>query len=114
MVSQTTVYCPIRPLPSVMLLSVCPSHSQVVLVDSGADANRMDVALARELSLDSFTLSKPMEATALDGWLLWRVTHHTTPVTISFLDEDSETLSFHLVRSHQHPLILGFPMVSSA
>lgn len=40
LVSQTTIAnCPSRPMPTVILSSLCPSRSQVVLLDSGSDAN---------------------------------------------------------------------------
>lgn len=110
LVSQTRILkCPSRALPSVTLSSVSGSRSLAVLVDSGADANLMDASLVRDLGLDTILLPEPLDATALDGKLLWRVTHHTTPVEMSFPDGHKEILSFHVFESHQHPLVLGFP-----
>uniref|UniRef100_A0AAV2KQN4 Uncharacterized protein n=1 Tax=Knipowitschia caucasica TaxID=637954 RepID=A0AAV2KQN4_KNICA len=62
----------------VTITSLCAPHKQVVMVDSGADANLMDIDLAKGLGLEFVPLATPLVATALDGRLLWRVTHLTT------------------------------------
>lgn len=82
-------YSPSHPMPTVTVSYHCSPVSQVVVVDLGADVNLKDVTLARELSLDSMPLSTPLEATALNSQLLWQVTHHTTPVTVTFPDRHS-------------------------
>lgn len=53
----------------------------------------MDTSLTRDLGLDAAQLPEPLKATALDGKLLWRVTHHTTLIEIPFPDNHKETLS---------------------
>lgn len=68
-----------------------------------ADTNLMDTRLAGELRLNSVPLPKPLRVTALDGRQLWQLTHHTIPVTVTFQDNHTETLSFHLFDSTLRP-----------
>lgn len=84
-----------RQRPTVIFTSAGSSHPQVVLVDSGSDANLIDAALAEKLGLDLVPLAKHLIATNLDGRILQRVTHRTTPVTFTFPDDHRETLSFY-------------------
>lgn len=79
------------------------------LTDSGADANFMDMRLAKRLNLSSVCLDFPLSATALDGRLMYVVTHCTSPVTLTFSDAYSEKISFILYNVQQHPLVLGYP-----
>ena len=111
--SRTTLsVSPPRVFPRVSITSPTASLSQEVLVDSGFDANLMDTGLARRLGLEVRLLSEPLEASALDGRLLSRVTHHTFPVQLTFPDHHTETICFHLFQSLQHPLILGHPWLT--
>lgn len=71
----------------------------------------MDWRLAKKLSLELFLLQKALEANALDGRLLYGVTHHTQPIQLAMAKGDSKCLSFHLFNSPQHPLILGLPLL---
>ncbi|KAK7926171.1 hypothetical protein WMY93_008481 [Mugilogobius chulae] len=69
----------------------------------------MDWSLAKKLQLTVSPLPKPLEANALDGRLLCRVTHRTQPVEIVMSRGHSEHVSFHLYSSPLHPVILGLP-----
>lgn len=69
----------------VLTPAVVSSPSQVVsvgaLIDSGADESFMDWGLARKLKLCE-PLTSPLEAKALDGRLLFKVTHVTQAVKL--------------------------------
>uniref|UniRef100_A0AAQ4QLT0 Gypsy retrotransposon integrase-like protein 1 n=1 Tax=Gasterosteus aculeatus aculeatus TaxID=481459 RepID=A0AAQ4QLT0_GASAC len=82
------------------------------LVDSGADENFMDWRLAKRLNLKLIPLPKQLEAHALDGRLLCKITHRTDPIQMIISERHSEALSFYLFDSPSHPLILGFPWLS--
>lgn len=79
-----------------------------VLIDSGADESLMDWDFAKKLNLKTDLLARPIEASALDGSLIFRVTHKTEPLTV-IIDDHHELMCFHLYSSTQHSLILGFP-----
>ena len=79
-----------------------------ILIDSGADESLMDWDLAQKLKLNTKQLSKPLKASALDGTLIFKVTHKTELLKV-IVDDHHELMNFHLFHSHQHPLILGFP-----
>lgn len=66
---------PSHPLPSVTLSAGSSSVQQAVLADSGADASLMEAQLVERLGLSRIPLPSAVEATALDGRRLWRVTH---------------------------------------
>lgn len=100
---------PSRSLHHITLTSPTETKNSTVLIDSGSDANLMDFKVAKELGLEFISLSKPLEASALDGHLLCHITHYSQSVQLAFPDNHTETLSFHLFESVQHPLILGFP-----
>ncbi|XP_075871528.1 uncharacterized protein LOC142881256 [Nelusetta ayraudi] len=79
------------------------------LVDSGADANLLDKDLAGRLQLDLNPLDKPIRVQSLDGQLLTQITHVSQPVQVSFPNNHTELISFHIFRSPQYPLVLGLP-----
>ena len=83
--------------------------TQGVLVDSGADESLMDWGLAKRLGITTVPLTSPVDASALDGKLLFRVTHITEPVQVTIDDIHTERLRFHLFDSALHPIVLGFP-----
>ena len=110
LVSRTTTQAfGSRLLPLVSLTSPSLTLSHPVLVDSGADANFMDIGLALRLGLAPLPLSHPTFANGLDGRPLCKVTHYTPEITLSFGDKHTETIWFHLYKAPLHPLILGFP-----
>ncbi len=71
------------------LSSSTQSLSHPALTDSGADANFIDKDLASKLNLLFFRLDSPMSATALDGLLMYLVTHRI-PATLTFPDAHTE------------------------
>lgn len=104
-----TVSNPSSLQPLVSLCSSSVSLQQSVLVDSGSDANLIDSTLAKRLNLRLFRLQCPLEACALDGRPICRVTHRTQSLTLRFPDQHTERISFHVYHSPMHPLILGHP-----
>lgn len=98
-----------RALPSVTLSSPSVSVKQGVLVDSGADADLMDQSLASRLALKLLPLDQPLRATALNGQLLWQVTHRTESCQLTFSDGHTEQLSFLVIATTATPVVLGFP-----
>ena len=86
-----------RQLTTVQLLVHSQWHSLQALVDSGADENFMDIRLADELKLEREQLQDPLEASALDGRLMYRVIHRTQPVQLIVAGNHLETISFHLL-----------------
>ena len=103
---------PSRPLMTVQLGCSGRNHPVSVLIDSGADANLMDMALASQLGIGQVVLEEPIHATALDGRLLCRVTHRSAPLPMTMSGNHNETLTFHLINSPQQPVILGYPWLT--
>lgn len=85
------------------------SHTLATFIDSGADANIMDEELAHQLGIGRVSLSSPLSASALDGYLLGTVTQQTTPVHVLLSGNHHGTIQFHSLRSPLIPLILGYP-----
>lgn len=96
-----------RQFTEVTLSSEFLSLKHIALIDSGADASLMDVNLAKRFP--PVPLDSPVPATALDGHMMYLVTHCTSPLTLTFPDSHTERLTFHLFEAPQHPLVLGFP-----
>lgn len=72
-----------------MLTSTSQSHSLSDLIDSGAGVNFVDYSFATKLNLEPVPLDSLLIATALDGRLLYKVTHCPPPVKLVFLDGHS-------------------------
>lgn len=51
----------------------------------------------------------PLPASALDGHLLGTVTHQTMPVHMLMSGNHHDTVQFHILRSPNPPLLLGYP-----
>ena len=83
--------------------------TQGVLIDSGADESLMDWGLAKKWNCGVIPLTQPLKASALDGRLLFTVTHCTMPIEVTVNATHTEHMTFHLFDSAQHPLILGYP-----
>ena len=105
----TTADFPSRSMTQVEVSNNEHSIALKVLVDSGADANLMDWGLAKRLKIASVPLTQTLEASALDGTLMCKVTHRTMPLKITIDHEHSEYMTFHLFNSAQHAVILGYP-----
>ena len=69
------------------------------LIDSGAEDNLMDEALAKQLGCTVEPLDKPISALALDGKVFTEVTHKTLPVSLVISGNHHESLSFFLITS---------------
>ncbi|KAF7690920.1 hypothetical protein HF521_011217, partial [Silurus meridionalis] len=78
-------------------------------VDSGADAEFIDLKLAQQLLVPMEPLPIALLIRALDGSLLGRATHCTKPLLMSVGELHQEWLSFLVIISPQDPIILGFP-----
>ncbi len=100
---------PSRPSTHAHLISSEASLELAVFVDSGADESLMDWGLAKQLQLTLEPLPVPQEATALDGHLLFRVTHRTPFLRLIMSGNHSEMISFLIIDSPEVPLILGHP-----
>lgn len=90
----TSITCP--PF-FVILLWGDQSKSLWVLIDSGADESFMDATMVSELSISTQLLSVTMDARALDGRSIGRVTCSTVPVHIRVSGNQSETIQFLLI-----------------
>lgn len=103
--------CP--PLPRFTLQAkintLAASHSVLALIDSGAEQNLMDGALAQQWGIPSTALPTPLQVSALDGTQLSVITHKTQPLSVTLSGNHTEQLSFFLFDSPQTPLVLGFP-----
>lgn len=66
-----------------------------VFIDSGADESLMDWGFAKRLNLETEQLAWPLEASALDGSRLFKVTHKTEPWNV-IIGDHQEHLCFHL------------------
>ncbi|XP_062414642.1 uncharacterized protein LOC134107167 [Pungitius pungitius] len=77
---------PSRPRIHAQLFFQDKSYTVPVLIDSGADANLLDQDLAFKMGIEQIALERPIRATALDGRLLCRVTHQTTPLRLEMSD----------------------------
>ena len=74
LVNHTTIFS-IRPLMQAQLITSSQTITLPVLIDSGADESIIDWRLAKKLKLHFISLPKSVEAPALDGRLLCRITH---------------------------------------
>lgn len=65
----------------------------------------MDIMLTTQLGTTWEPLAKPMEASALDRYLLCSVTYRTVPAHLGMSGDHHETLTFHLINT-QHFLLI--------
>uniref|UniRef100_A0A3B4X4G4 Ty3 transposon capsid-like protein domain-containing protein n=1 Tax=Seriola lalandi dorsalis TaxID=1841481 RepID=A0A3B4X4G4_SERLL len=71
-------------------------------VDSGSDTNLMNLSLVRSLDLSQLQLQRPLEVKAVDDNPLGRITHHTQSVKVTFPDNHTESISFHVFPAMSH------------
>ena len=109
LVSQTVSSTYHRVLTPTVISTPDQEVSVKVLIDSGADESFLDWGLARRLRLCVSPLASLIEAQALDGSLLFKVTHVTVPVKFIISDSHTEAMTFHLCSCPAHPVILGLP-----
>lgn len=93
----------------VTLCSNHVSHALHALVDSRAEQNLIDFALAERLHLPLIALDSPIPVTALNGQMFSQITHQTGPLTLLTSGNHRETITLHTVASPDSPLILGYP-----
>lgn len=81
----------------------------LTLLDSGAEGNFLDHQLAVPAGVELELLEDPITALALNGSLLAKVTHKTSPVTLIQSGNHQETITFHVMDAPDTPLVLGHP-----
>ncbi|KAL2083550.1 hypothetical protein ACEWY4_021323 [Coilia grayii] len=77
-----------RPLLRVALQLPSLSRSLTALIDSGSEANILDITLAQQMGLEFHRLPSPVPARALDGHLLGQITHISEAVGMLSPGED--------------------------
>lgn len=77
----------------------------MVFIDSGSDANFIDINLVESLSLSRETLQKPMSVYSLNNQLLHQVSKITVPIIMSIVNYQ-EMIMFHVIDSPQQHLVL--------
>ena len=84
------------------------SIQSLALLDSGATTCFMDETFVRKHNFPVVRLSKPIPVEAIDGRMLSSsiVTKATVPLILQ-LGTHQEALSFYLITSPRHPIILG-------
>ena len=80
-----------------------------VLIDSGADGNFIDYELVSQANIPTIALSKPKEVLAIDGKLLYRVTHHTEPISLALSGNHHELIELYVISSPMSPVVIGLP-----
>ena len=94
-----------HPLTQVQVSAPDKTVTLEVLVDSGADADLLDWSMVKRLNIKTEILPQPITARALDGKILFNVTHVTEPITLTFADKHTEDIRFNLFNSALKPLI---------
>ena len=78
-------------------------------IDSGADDCLIDLEFANQAGIPLVPLSTPLSVQALNGNHLGRVTHQTTPLSLTTSGNHVETLCFKVLKSSSAPIVLGRP-----
>ncbi|KAJ8349833.1 hypothetical protein SKAU_G00249630 [Synaphobranchus kaupii] len=73
-------------------------------MDSSAHGNLIDAEIASQLHLPSIPLQDPLEALAITGAPLIRITHVTPPVSLLLPGKE---IVLYIIRSPQAPIVLG-------
>uniref|UniRef100_A0A8C5N9Y2 Gypsy retrotransposon integrase-like protein 1 n=1 Tax=Gouania willdenowi TaxID=441366 RepID=A0A8C5N9Y2_GOUWI len=81
----------------------------MAFVDSGADESFIDRSVVRQMAISTKPLDSPIDAKALNGKLLARITHQTRPVTLRLSGNHAEKIPLHIIDCPQTPLVLGIP-----
>ena len=82
------------------------------LVDSGSDDNLIDYEFATQAGIPLVPLAVPLSVQALNGQPLGKVTHQTSPLSLSISGNHIETISFRILQASSAPLVLGPPWLS--
>lgn len=78
-----------------------------ILIDCVADDDFIDANIAAQANIPVMELPYPKDASALDGKLLNRVTHHTTPITLTLPGNHHESTELFVISSPFSPVVLG-------
>ena len=79
------------------------------LLDSGAGECLIDVTLARQAGIPLEPLDATLSAQALDGHSLGKITHRTSPLSLTLSGNHMETIQFYVLHAPTAPLVLGHP-----
>lgn len=71
-----------------------PVHA---FVDSGADGDFIDKDFVSQANISTFPLDERMEVSAIDGNLLVKVTHMTSPLSLTLSGNHRETLRLFVI-----------------
>lgn len=80
-----------------------------MFVDSGADDNFTDCNLVTQANISTQKLSESKEVLAIDGRLIERATHKTTPISLTLSGNHHETVELFIISSPLIPVVLGVP-----
>uniref|UniRef100_A0A8C1V5B8 Gypsy retrotransposon integrase-like protein 1 n=1 Tax=Cyprinus carpio TaxID=7962 RepID=A0A8C1V5B8_CYPCA len=123
-------HCPNKPTPSKVsipsgnLFTKCltlvmtityASYVQCVsaLIDSGSALNLIHHELVAKLNIPVIPCIPPIHITAINTQPIGKgITHQTIPITVKIGVFHSETLSFYVTTTPQHPIILGNPWLT--
>ena len=98
-----------RTLLDATLLFLGNPLSVSAMVDSGSDENFIDSGFASRVGIALEQLPSPLDANALGGQHLARITHRTKPLELIVSGNHHETLQFFVILSPLTPLVLGHP-----
>ena len=98
-----------RSVFSVNLLINNQLHSVKALVDSGADQNFIQTALARKLGVSLRELEPPLLTSVLNGTKLSPISQVSEPVILKFSGNHVESISFFAMDNSHVSLVLGLP-----
>lgn len=76
-----------------------------VLIDYGADESFVHATLVCKLGISTQLLSVPMDARALDGCSIGRVTHSTVPINLRVSGNHNESIQLLLIESPHVPVL---------
>ena len=79
------------------------------LLDLGADECLIDVTLACQAGIPLEPMDATLSAQALDGHSLGKITHRTSPLSLTLSGNHVETIQFYVVHAPTAPLVLGRP-----
>lgn len=97
-----------RPLVSAQLCVNSVPTPVPVFIDSGSDTNFIDKDFAHKLKIQASPLYSPFQIHSLNDQLLHHVVSRTQEITLS-IDNHSEQISFLIIHSPHHPVVLGIP-----
>ncbi|XP_073719444.1 uncharacterized protein [Misgurnus anguillicaudatus] len=82
-------------------------HPSTALLDSGAEGNFIDEALVRAWNVPVVPLQSPLDVWSLKGQQMARITHCTSPVSLSVSGNHREEIVLHILHASLSPIILG-------